>query len=151
MNFIEPAHFEIFGQLALAVLLGSFIGIERTLAHRIAGFRTFAMVAMGACLFTIIGDLLVKTSGASVDPTHIAGQIITGIGFLAGGSIIFNKEHLQGLTTSAGLWVAAAIGVAVGFKFYDIAVFVTILALLIFGLFWQFEKRMLLRKHDESR
>ncbi len=102
---------------------------------------------MGACLFTIVGELAATIGGGISDPTHIAGQIITGIGFLAGGAIIFNKDQLHGLTTSAGLWVAAAIGVAVGFKFYAIAIFVTVLTVLIFGLFWRFEKKLVQHEH----
>ena len=152
MNYIDPLQLQIFGQLALSVLLGSFIGIERTLAHRIAGFRTFAMVSLGACLFVVISDIAYAmfSTSTAFDPSRIASQVVVGIGFLAGGSIIFNKEHLQGLTTSAGLWVAAGIGMAVGFQLYAIAIFVTILTLLIFGLFWQFERRLLiLREHEE--
>jgi putative Mg2+ transporter-C (MgtC) family protein len=81
-------------------------------------------------------------AGSSFDPSRIASQIIVGVGFLAGGLIIFHKDHLQGLTTSAGLWVAAGIGMAVGFKLYAIAIFVTVLTLLIFGLFWQIEQKI---------
>ncbi len=145
LTIIIGNHLEIFGQLALAVLLGSLLGIERTLAHRLAGFRTFAMVALGSCLFVVISDIAFTMFGSSggFDPSRIASQVVVGIGFLAGGSIIFNKEHLQGLTTSAGLWVAAGIGMAVGFKLYAIAAFVTILTLIIFGVFWRIERRFL--------
>lgn len=143
---------EVIAQLSLAVLFGGLIGIERTLAHRIAGFRTFAMVSLGACLFTIISNLAMTLYGGSsaFDPSRIVSQIVVGVGFLAGGTIIFTKEHLQGLTTSAGLWVSAGIGVAVGMGLYAIAGFVTLLTILIFGLFWQIEQRLVKKPHDHS-
>lgn len=150
-TLIPPEQFDVFLQLIIAVILGGLIGIERTLAHRIAGFRTFAMVSLGACLFTAISNLALAGFSASgaVDPSRIISQVVVGIGFLAGGSIIFTKEHLQGLTTSAGLWVAAAIGVAVGMKFYAIAALVTFLTIIIFGLFWRVEQRIVKRHtHD---
>jgi putative Mg2+ transporter-C (MgtC) family protein len=85
------------------------------------------------------------------DPARIASQIVVGVGFLAGGLIVFNKDQLHGLTTGAGLWVAAAIGMAVGFNFYAIAVFVTVLTLLIFGLFWQIEQKIVQSAHDGKK
>lgn len=151
-HFISGFEKEIFTQLTIAVLLGGLIGIERTLAHRLAGFRTFAMVSLGACVFTIISNLSLTLYGdaSAFDPSRIVSQIVVGVGFLAGGTIIFTKEHLQGLTTSAGLWVSAGIGVAVGMGFYAIAGFVTILTILIFGLFWQIERRLVKKTHEHS-
>ncbi len=142
---LSSQNLEVFGQLGLAVLLASLLGIERSLARRLAGFRTFAMVALGSCLFVVISNITFDMLGGigGFDPSRIASQIVVGIGFLAGGSIIFNKEHLQGLTTAAGLWVAAGIGMAVGFKLYAIAVFVTILSLMIFEVFWRVERKLL--------
>jgi putative Mg2+ transporter-C (MgtC) family protein len=141
---ITPDQLLIFGQLALAVFLGSVIGIERTLAHSLAGFRTFAMVSLGSCVFTIISNIAYAsfTDGGTADPLRIASQIVVGVGFLAGGLVVLNKDRNHGLTTSAGLWVAAGIGMAVGFGLYAIAIFVTILALLIFGLFWHLERKI---------
>lgn len=152
MDFITPQQVQIFGQLLLAVFLGSVLGIERTLAHRFAGFRTFAMVSLGACGFTIISALVAQYAGTApgFDPTRIAGQIVTGIGFLAGGLIIMNKDTVHGLTTSAGLWVSAAIGMAVGFEFYGVAVSMTVLAVLIFGLFWQLEQKIVGHEREKE-
>lgn len=146
MDIITPEQMQVFGQLILAVLLGSLIGLERTLAHRMAGFKTFAMVSLGACAFTVIGKFILETfagrMGMSSDPTHLSLPIITGVGFLAGGLIVFHKDHVEGLTTGTGLWVSAAIGLAVGMQLYAIAVFITLLVLIIFGLFWKFEQKI---------
>ena len=141
---------EVIGQLLLAVLLGSIIGIERTLAHRLAGFRTFALVALGACVFTVVSNIAFESFGpaSAFDPSRIASQIVVGVGFLAGGLIVFNKDQVHGLTTSAGLWVAAAIGMAVGFKLYLIAIAVAILTVLVFGLFWQLEQKIV--RHERE-
>ena len=144
MNIFTPEQIQVFTQLFVAVVLGSVIAIERTLAHRLAGFRTFAMVSLGACAFTIIGDMAVGALGSisSVDPLRVASQIVVGVGFLAGGLIVFNKDQVHGLTTSAGLWVAAAVGMAVGFHLYALATMTALLTVLIFGLFWQIEKKI---------
>lgn len=150
MGFLSIDTLEIFGQLLLAVLLGSIIGIERSLAHRLAGFRTFALVALGSSLFIVISDSVAATLGdaAGFDPSRIASQIVVGLGFLAGGVIVFNHQRLQGITTGAGMWVSGAIGVAVGFKLYAVAVFVAALTLVIFGVFWRIEKKFLHNGQD---
>ncbi len=153
MDFITPEHLSIFGKLTAAVFLGSLIGIERTLAHRLAGFRTFALVSLGSCAFTLVAQLMYESLGGQewgmVDPLRMASQVIVGVGFLAGGIIFTTKEHVHGLTTGAGLWVAAAVGMAVGFGYYALAVFVAVLTLLIFGLFWQIEQKIIAREHEQ--
>ena len=107
-------------RLALAAVLGGAIGFERELREREAGLRTHLLVALGSALFTIVsayGFHAFLSSGASVvraDPTRIAAQIVTGIGFLGAGAILRQGVNVRGLTTAASLWVTAAIGVAVG-------------------------------------
>ncbi len=149
---MTTAPVEVFGQLVLAVVLGAAIGIERRLAHKNAGMRTFAMVSLGAALFTIISNLAFVQFGqpASFDPSRIASQIVVGIGFLAGGMIIFNHQKLEGLTTSAGLWVAGGLGMAIGFRLYSIAVFTAVLILIVFEVFNAMEHRLIdgVRKDD---
>ncbi len=145
--------FEVFGQLVLAVVLGAIIGLERRLAHKSAGMRTFAMVSLGSALFIIISNLALAQYGASsaFDPGRIASQIVVGIGFLAGGMIIVQNKQLEGLTTSAGLWVAGGIGMAVGFRLYGIAIFTAILILIIFEFFNAMEFRLvdkISHRHD---
>ena len=135
--------FEIFIQLALATILGVLTGLERELSKKSAGMRTFALVSLGAAFFTIISTLAFeKFPGSNFDISRIPSQIVVGVGFIGGGLIIFYRSHLRGLTTAAGLWVAAAIGMAVGFKFYLLAIFTTFLTVLIFVLFWIIEEKI---------
>jgi putative Mg2+ transporter-C (MgtC) family protein len=130
--FIENS--DLILKLTTALFLGLIIGAERLLAHKEAGMKTHALVALGACLFIIISEMIsVKYSGGvGFDPSRMASQIIVGIGFLGAGSIIFQSNRLTGLTTAGGLWVTAGIGMAVGFGFYDLAIVATFLVLAIF-------------------
>jgi putative Mg2+ transporter-C (MgtC) family protein len=126
---------EALGRLALAGGLGAVIGIERELRDREAGIRTHLLVSMGSALFTIVsayGFHEFLTNGGSVvraDPTRIAAQIVTGIGFLGAGAIIREGLSVRGLTTAATLWVVAAIGMASGAGYYWPAVAGTALTL----------------------
>jgi putative Mg2+ transporter-C (MgtC) family protein len=123
-------------RLALAAVLGGLIGVERELREREAGLRTHLLVALGSALFTIVGaygfhDFL--ESGESVvraDPTRIAAQIVTGIGFLGAGAIIRQGFSVRGLTTAATLWVVAAVGLAAGAGYYSAAVITPALVLI---------------------
>ena len=123
-------------RLALAALLGGVLGLERELREREAGLRTHLLVAVGSALFTIVsayGFNAFLESGASVvraDPTRIAAQIVTGIGFLGAGAIIRQGFSIRGLTTAATLWVVAAIGMAAGAGYYSAAVITTAIALI---------------------
>ena len=115
-------------QLILAAFLGGLIGLEREYRRREAGLRTFALVSLGAALFTVIGYQMINI-GPEVDPTRVIQAVAIGIGFIGAGLIIYRQFRIEGLTTAAGLWVAAAIGIAVGAKLYLSAVFVTFLAI----------------------
>ena len=138
-------------RLSLAAVLGGAIGFERELRDREAGLRTHLLVCLGSALFTIVsayGFREFLTSGDQViraDPTRIAAQIVTGIGFLGAGAIIRQGLSVRGLTTAATLWVSAAIGIAAGAGYYSGAVLgtvVTIVALwpLRIGAHWVFER-----------
>lgn len=98
-------------KLVLAVLLGGVIGFEREVHGRPAGLRTHILVCLGATTFTIVS---ISFAGSSTDPSRIASQVVTGIGFLGAGTIIRQGSIIRGLTTAASLWTVAAIGVAVG-------------------------------------
>src|SRR4029079_6685874 len=123
----------------LADMLGGLIGIGRELREREAGLRTHLLVALGSALFTIVGAYGFQgflDSGASVvraDPTRIAAQIVTGIGFLGAGAIIRQGFSVRGLTTAATLWVVAAVGLAAGAGYYSVAVITT--ALVVIALY----------------
>ncbi len=141
-EFFRPENTELFKQLLLALFLGATIGIEREVAHKSAGMRTHALVALGSALFTIISRSL---TGPTIDPTRIAAQIVTGIGFLGAGMIVFDQSRVKGLTTAAGVWTAAAIGMAVGFDMNALAVFASILTILVFVVLWPVERRFVKR------
>jgi putative Mg2+ transporter-C (MgtC) family protein len=123
-------------RIVVAAALGGAVGIERELREHDAGFRTHMLVAIGSALFTIVSayafrDFLVR--GGSVvraDPTRIAAQIVTGIGFLGAGAIIRQGFSVRGLTTAATLWVVAAIGMAAGAGYYGGAVLTTAVVLI---------------------
>jgi len=129
------AGWEVLLRLALAAVLGAAIGLEREIRERGAGLRTHLLVSLGSALFTIVsayGFHSFLASGASVvraDPTRIAAQIVTGIGFLGAGAIIRQGLSVRGLTTAATLWVVAAIGLAAGAGYYSAAVVTTVLVL----------------------
>jgi putative Mg2+ transporter-C (MgtC) family protein len=114
-------------RLALAGVLGGLIGLERELREREAGLRTHLLVAVGAALFTIAGAY--GFDSPRVDPTRVAAQIVTGIGFLGAGAIIRQGFSVRGLTTAATLWVVAAVGLASGAGYYSGAVITTAVVL----------------------
>jgi putative Mg2+ transporter-C (MgtC) family protein len=136
-------------KLVLAVLLGAVLGLERSLAGKTAGMRTYTLVSLGSALFIIISELVaaqyLSRGLPTVDPLRMASQVVTGIGFLGAGLIIFQEQKLRGLTTAAGLWVACGLGMAIGFGFYGVAVAVTVLTLFIFTVLWSIEN--FLSKH----
>ena len=117
----------IIGRLALAAALGMVIGIERTYRAKTAGIRTHFLVALGSALFMIVSRYGFEGSG---DPSRVAAQIVSGIGFLGAGTIIMQKHVVHGLTTAAGMWVAAGIGMASAAGLYLVAVISTVLTLI---------------------
>ncbi|WP_308768550.1 MgtC/SapB family protein [uncultured Bacteroides sp.] len=121
---------EITLRLFVALLLGGIIGVEREYRSKEAGFRTHFLVALGSALFCVVSQY-----GFGVDlkdSSRVAAQVVSGIGFLGAGTIIFQKNVVRGLTTAAGLWVTAAIGLACGTGMYAVASIVT--AMVLFGL-----------------
>ncbi len=126
---------EILLRVGLAAVLGGAIGFERELREREAGLRTHLLVSVGAALFTLVSayawtDWRFSTEeGLVFDPTRIAAQVVTGIGFLGAGAIIRQGLSIRGLTTAATLWVVAAIGMATGAGYYAAAVITTVLVL----------------------
>ena len=115
-------------RLFVAAVLGGAIGLERELRERQAGLRTHLVVCVGAALFTLVGAY--AFTGPNTDPSRIAAQIVTGIGFLGAGAIIRQGLSVRGLTTAATLWVVAAIGLAAGAGYYSAALITTVLVLL---------------------
>ncbi|PWU17796.1 MAG: hypothetical protein C5B48_15530 [Candidatus Rokuibacteriota bacterium] len=130
----DLAWWQIVVRLAVAAGLGGAIGIERELREREAGFRTHLLVSVGAALFTLVSAYAWRDftfgRGVNFDPTRIAAQIVTGIGFLGAGAIIRQGASVRGLTTAATLWVVAAIGMASAAGYYFAALITTIVVLL---------------------
>lgn len=140
----DPPMVTVFLQLALAAFLGLLLGAERSIAGKSAGMRTFALVSLGACLFVVVSVLITTQYFGKVnfDPMRVPAAIISGIGFIGAGLIMFRQNLMRGLTTAAGMWVAAGVGAAVGFGMYYIAAFTTLLTLLIFTAVWFVEAKL---------
>ncbi len=118
-------------RIVIATIMGGFIGIERFKQGRAAGMRTHVLVALGSTLASMIGLFLSEELGMSNDPTRIAAQVISGIGFLGMGTILVKgRFQITGLTTAAGLWATAAIGLAIGMGFYTGAITAFVCAVL---------------------
>ncbi len=109
---------EIAIRVLLAGVFGAVIGLDRELTDQPAGLRTHILVSLGSALFTMVGALAAASDITGIDPTRIAAQVVTGIGFLGAGAILRQGLSVRGLTTAAGLWVTAAVGVAVGLGFW---------------------------------
>lgn len=133
---------EFIFKLFLAVILGGLVGLERELSGKTAGIRTFALVSLGSALFSLMSKYAFSEfiGITNFDPARVASQIVVGVGFIGAGVIIFNRAQVRGITTAAGLWVAAAIGMAVAYGFYVLAFTTTVFVLLIFVALWHFEK-----------
>lgn len=141
MDILAWPHFI---QLIIALILGSVLGLERTLAGKTAGMRTYALVSLGSCLFILVSLEVIANyiTLTSLDPLRVASSIVTGVGFIGAGLIIFSNDRVRGLTTAAGLWVSAAIGVSVGFAYLQMAIFTTLLVLFTFRIMWYLEHRV---------
>jgi putative Mg2+ transporter-C (MgtC) family protein len=143
-NFLSITTIDITARLLIALLLGMIIGTERVWAHKTAGMRTYALVSMGSALFVIISNEIVKyyTGFSGLNPIMMVSQIVVGIGFLGAGLIFTKDSKLMGLTTATSIWVCAGIGMAAGFKLYNIAIVATLLTLFIFIVLWFVEKNL---------
>lgn len=130
-------------KLGLAMLLGGLIGAEREIRDKSAGLRTIMLIAVGSALFTII-SLSIRSEP---NPTRIAANIVVGIGFVGAGVILQEGQRITGLTTAATIWLAAAVGMAVGAGEYILAISATVLVLLVLRGFLIFE-RWLDRTHE---
>ena len=131
-------------RLLVALILGAVVGLERERQERAAGLRTVTMVSLGSCLFTIVGAY----GFPNTDPSRVAAQIVTGIGFLGAGTIFLRKDLVRGLTTAATIWALAAIGMAAGTAQYFIACFTTLLILSVLMVLKPIERRFFKRPNE---
>ncbi|MBQ7416003.1 MAG: MgtC/SapB family protein [Oscillospiraceae bacterium] len=121
---MEPGFWEICLRLLCAMLVGLIIGTEREYTNRPAGMRTHILVALGACVVAITGQVLFNEYnllGATPDPARLSAQVITGVGFLGAGTIMREGATVKGLTTAASVWTVACLGIAAGYGYYAVA------------------------------
>lgn len=121
-------------RLFIASILGSIIGLDREYRAKEAGYRTHFLVSLGSALIMIVSqygfDEVLQKPGMDLDPSRIAAQVVTGIGFIGAGTIILHKQIVRGLTTAAGIWATSGIGLAIGAGMYTLGISATILTLI---------------------
>jgi len=133
--------FELVTRLLFAAFFGGIVGFEREYYGKSAGVRTYALVSIGSALFTLLSTY--GFQGSAVDPSRIASQVVVGIGFLGAGEIIHRgSKTVIGLTTAAGLWVSAAIGMAIAVGWYEVGIVTAILVVLILHVIGAVRYRM---------
>ncbi len=148
LSVSEP---QLVWSLLAAAVLGAFLGLERSVAGKQAGMRTYALVSMGSCLFVIIGTLssfFLVNAFPGVNPLQIAGSIVIGIGFIGSGLALVKRDQHVELTTASGIWVAAGVGMACGFGLYLLAFAATVFAVAIFSILLTVENKI--RKNSKS-
>lgn len=151
---LENPQIQIIFQLLLATVLGGLVGLEREYKRKEAGLRTYALVSLGSALFTIttfeVFQSFLGKPGANLDPLRVIQAVAIGIGFVGAGLIIHRRLHIEGLTTAAGLWITAAIGVTVGIKLYFPAIFVTLVAIGILAGLRLVEEKIFGKEYDQT-
>lgn len=139
-------NYEIVIRLVLALFLGALLGVERIHAGKTAGLRTFSLVSLGSALAIIISEqIIARYTGLGMenslrfDPLRLMAGLIQGIGFLGAGIIIFHKDRVSNLTTAAGIWISASVGMAVGFGLYFESIVTMVLVIVTFTWMWNLE------------
>lgn len=149
---LSPGVIAICLRLSCAMFIGALIGMEREYTHRPAGLRTHILVALGACVVSITGEMIFmhySVLSSTPDPARLSAQVITGVGFLGAGTIMKEGASVKGLTTAASVWAVACLGIAVGFGYYFLALagmFFTFITL----TFLETIQRKLLRNHSSD-
>ncbi len=142
MEIREVTYLAVALRVAAAVICGGLLGLERGLKNRPAGMRTYMLVCMGACLVMLTNQYVCQVYGTG-DPTRMAAQVVSGIGFLGAGTIIVTRRsQIKGLTTAAGLWASAGVGLALGVGFYEAALAGGIAAFTVITLLQGMDNRM---------
>lgn len=142
MEIREVTYLAVALRIVLAVIVGGLMGLERGLKNRPAGLRTYMLVCTGACLIMLTNQYVYQVF-ATGDPTRMAAQVVSGIGFLGAGTIIVTRHsQIKGLTTAAGLWTAAGVGLALGVGFYEAALMGGLAAFTVMTLLRRMDDRM---------
>src|SRR5256714_7755910 len=136
-HLVEIFRLALVAQVGLATVLGGAIGLERELGGKPAGLRTNILICIGSVLYTHLSIAMV---GAATDPTRVAGQIVTGVGFIGAGTILHARGAVVGLTSAATIWVVAAIGVALGSGYYLHGILTTLLVRVVLAGLGRAEK-----------
>lgn len=140
---LSPGILPIVVRLLCAMLVGLIIGTEREYTHRPAGMRTHILVALGACMVTITGEMLQHQYAGVADPARLSAQVITGVGFLGAGTILREGASVKGLTTAASVWAVACLGIAAGFGYYAVALTGTVFIMLTLTIFEWLQRKLL--------
>ncbi|HOV15402.1 MAG TPA: MgtC/SapB family protein, partial [Spirochaetota bacterium] len=154
MNFIEPLNLFIkytptlLMDTAVAIICGAIIGIQRERKGKPAGYRTMVLICVGSSLFTFISGIIPQIVGTGIsDPTRIAAQIVTGIGFVGAGTIIQARGNIMGLTSAAVIWLVGAIGMLIGFGFPLASLILTLVILIFLMTSYKVESLLLGKCH----
>jgi len=142
---LQSIELQMAWSLFIAAFLGALMGIERSMAGKQAGMRTYALVSLGSCIFVSIGTLasyLFVGDFVGVNPLQIAGSIAIGIGFIGSGLAVLRGDQHAELTTASGIWVVAGVGMACGFGFYTLAIAATAISIAILSLFLRVENKL---------
>ena len=141
-EFRELTLLSVFLRILTAIILGGAIGLERGMKNRPAGFRTYMLVCIGACIVMLTNQYIFQVF-KSGDPTRMGAQVVSGIGFLGAGTIIVTSHNrIKGLTTAAGLWASACVGLAIGIGFYEVALIGGLAIMLILTLLYIWDRHM---------
>ena len=142
MELREVTYLAVAIRIFAAVLIGGILGMERGMKNRPAGLRTYMLVCVGACVIMLTNQYIYQAAGTG-DPVRMGAQVVSGIGFLGAGTIIVTRRNqIKGLTTTAGLWSAAGVGLALGVGFYEAAIAGTLAVFVIMTLLQKFDNKL---------
>ena len=142
MQLRELTYMAVGVRILAALVMGGIIGLEREMKNRPAGLRTYMLVCVGSCLIMLTNQYIYQTTGTG-DPTRMSAQVISGIGFLGAGTIVVTQHNqIKGLTTAAGLWACAAVGLSLGIGFYEAALVSGIAVYVVLTLLHRWDDRM---------
>ena len=142
MVFREVTQLSVVVRILASIIVGGLIGMERGMKNRPAGLRTYMLVCAGSCLIMLTNQFIYQTTGSG-DPMRLGAQVVSGIGFLGAGTIVVTKHNqIKGLTTAAGLWACAGVGLAFGIGFYEGALTAALGIYAILTISQRWEKRM---------
>ena len=142
MVFHEITQYSVIMRILVAIVIGGMLGLERGMKNRPAGLRTYMLVSVGSCLIMMTNQYIYQYTGSG-DPMRLGAQVVSGIGFLGAGTIVVTRHNqIKGLTTAAGLWASAGVGLALGIGFYEGAITAGVSIYLILTILQKLEDRV---------